>query len=254
MIEGPAGALFVTDGGSGGLPVVMIHSAAGNSEQWRGQLDRLRATRRAVAYDVRGHGRSARPVDRGSFRVPALAGDVEAVVDALALDRFALLGHSMGASIALEYAARHPDRVAGLVLVDGGFQTAGDLEPETAEFLDGLAGPRYPVLVEQYWDEILAGGDAAVIERVKADLRSTPQASVLGVMHGILDYDHVAAARAYAGPIYLVLSPIGDDDSALHHHADVAETVLLENAAHWLHLDRPERFARVLDRLLDKIR
>lgn len=254
MIEGPAGDLFVTDGGSGGLPVVIIHSAAGSTEQWHEQLDHLRATRRTVAYDVRGHGRSARSADRASFRIPALAGDVEAVVDELALDRFVLVGHSMGASLALEYAARHPDRVAGLVLVDGAFHRQGDLEPGTAEFLEALEGPQYPALIEQYWDQILIGGGSAVAERVKADLRSTPQATVLGVMHGILDYDHPAAARAYPGPIYLVLSPIGNDDTALHHYAEVAETVLLEDTAHWLHLDRPERFARILDRLLAEIK
>lgn len=78
---------------------------------------------------MRGHGRSERPTDASLFRVPALVGDVEAVVDALDLDRIVLVGHSMGASIALEYAAQHPDRVAGLVLVDGARHREGDLAP-----------------------------------------------------------------------------------------------------------------------------
>ena len=47
-----------------------------------------------------------------------MAGDVAAVVDTLKLDRFVLVGHSMGGGVALTYAGAHPDRVAGLVLVD----------------------------------------------------------------------------------------------------------------------------------------
>lgn len=253
MIGGPAGPLFVTDGGKGGIPVVFIHSSAGNTEQWRDQLDRLRATRRAIAYDVRGNGRSGRPTDPSLFRVPALAGDVEAVVDVLGLERIVLVGHSMGASIALEYAARHPDRVAGLVLVDGATHREGDLAPGAVRFLEALAGLQYPELVEQYWRQILEGGDPEVAERVLADMRATPKETVIGVLRGILDYDHLAAVRAYPGPTFLILSPIVDGEAALHHHAELTETVRIENAAHWLHLDQPERFARVLDRFLAEI-
>lgn len=55
------------------------------------------------------------------------------------------------------------------------------------------------------------------------------------------------------GPTFLILSPIVDGETALHHHAELTETVVIEDAAHWLHLDQPERFARVLDRILAEI-
>ena len=61
-IMGPAGGLHVDDGGSGGLPVVFIHSFAGSAEHWTGQLDHLRRRRRAVALDLR-----ARPGDAGVY-------------------------------------------------------------------------------------------------------------------------------------------------------------------------------------------
>ena len=117
QVTGPAGALEVDDGGRGGLPVVLVHSLAGNSTHWTAQLEHLRRDRRAVALDLRGHGRSEPPKD-GDYTIAAMAGDIAAVVDTLGLDRFVLVGHSMGGGVALAYAGAHPDRVAGLVLVD----------------------------------------------------------------------------------------------------------------------------------------
>src|SRR5688500_10480985 len=105
-IAGPAGAIAVDDGGSGGLPVVLVHSLAGNSTHWSRQLEHLRRTRRGVALDIRGHGRSEPPKD-GDYTIAAMAGDVAAVVDALGLERFVLVGHSMGGGVALTYAGAH---------------------------------------------------------------------------------------------------------------------------------------------------
>ena len=115
-INGSAGAIYVDDGGDGGLPVVFLHSFGGDSSHWANQLDHLRHQRRALAIDLRGHGKSARPRDL-DYSMRAFVGDLEAVVDRLKLAKFVLVGHSLGAAVANAYAGAHPDRVAGLVLV-----------------------------------------------------------------------------------------------------------------------------------------
>ena len=119
-IAGPPGNLYVRDGGGGepdALPVLFLHSLAGNGGQWALQLDHLRRHRRAVALDLRGHGESD-PAEDGDYSIAGLAADVAAAADQLGLRRFVLAGHSLGASVAIEYAGRHPERVAGLLLVD----------------------------------------------------------------------------------------------------------------------------------------
>jgi pimeloyl-ACP methyl ester carboxylesterase/DNA-binding CsgD family transcriptional regulator len=82
---------------------------------WRPWLTALSGGRSLVRMDERGCGLSDRGVDTISFE--AFVRDLEAVVDAAGLERFALLGHSQGGAIALEYAARHPERVSQLVLL-----------------------------------------------------------------------------------------------------------------------------------------
>lgn len=76
--------------------------------------ERLAQDRMLVRYDVRGTGLSAR--DAADFSLDAMVGDLEAVVDRLGLDRFALFGAADAGPVALAYAARHPDRVSRLVL------------------------------------------------------------------------------------------------------------------------------------------
>ena len=57
-IQGEEGYIFVDDGGSGNLPVVFTHSFGGDVSHWTNQLSHIRETRRAVALDFRGHGKS----------------------------------------------------------------------------------------------------------------------------------------------------------------------------------------------------
>jgi pimeloyl-ACP methyl ester carboxylesterase/DNA-binding CsgD family transcriptional regulator len=85
-----------------------------HSPVWRHWLDQLGAGHTVLRYDERGCGLS--DVAVGEPSVQAWVGDLEAVVDAAGLDRFALLGVSQGGAIAVAYAARHPERVSEVVL------------------------------------------------------------------------------------------------------------------------------------------
>jgi pimeloyl-ACP methyl ester carboxylesterase/DNA-binding CsgD family transcriptional regulator len=87
------------------------------SPLWRHWLDRLGERHTVVRYDERGCGLSDTNV--GDPSVEMWVGDLETVVDAVGLERFALLGVSQGAAVAVAYAVRHPDRVSDLVLYGG---------------------------------------------------------------------------------------------------------------------------------------
>ena len=105
------------------------------SPVWRHWLEGLGETHTVIRYDERGCGLSDRDV--GDLSVETWVADLETVVDAAGVDRFALLGVSQGAAIALAYAVRHPERVTHLVLYGGyargrKFRNAGERRHEDA--------------------------------------------------------------------------------------------------------------------------
>ena len=101
---------------------LLIHGLASSSHIWdlvaRG-LGRLGVE--PVAYDQRGHGRSAKPSSGYGFE--HTAADAAAVIRAAGLRRPIVVGHSWGANVALELAVRHPRLVSGAILLDGGFSS-----------------------------------------------------------------------------------------------------------------------------------
>ncbi len=105
-----------------GPAIVFVHGAILDHSQWDPQVEALSEEYTTVVYDVRGHGRTGGS-NRPRYSVELFADDLAALVEALDLDRPVVCGLSMGGCIAQVYAARHPDRVSGLVL-------AGTFTPE----------------------------------------------------------------------------------------------------------------------------
>ncbi len=115
MSEHRIGGLHVLDVGSG-PPVVLLAGFGLDHEVWDGTVTALLdAGLRAVAVDLRGTGRSDKPAS--GYGIDDLAGDVDAVLEALDLSHARLVGYSFGGQVALRLAATHPGRLSRLVLL-----------------------------------------------------------------------------------------------------------------------------------------
>src|SRR5690348_123836 len=105
-----------TDSRGSGSPILFVHSFAGDVSHWADALAHFEDRSHVVAFDFSGHGRS--DPTAGDYSIAALAEQIDTVANRENLDSFFLVGHSLGAAVAAEYAGAHPDRVTALVLVD----------------------------------------------------------------------------------------------------------------------------------------
>jgi pimeloyl-ACP methyl ester carboxylesterase len=104
--------------GEQGPPVVCIHGLTANAFCFQSFADDLASEYRVIAYDLRGRGDSDKLED--GYSIPIHTEDLNELIDELGLERPIIIGHSLGALIALNFAAQYPDKLSKLVLIDAG--------------------------------------------------------------------------------------------------------------------------------------
>ena len=139
--------LAVTDEGSG-VPVVLVPGMGLDQRMWAPQVEPIISSgRRAIRYDIRGHGRSGVP--ETGYRVVDFADEAVALLDALGIDRAHIVGLSLGGSVVARVAVRHPDRIRSVTVI-------------------GSMASGYPGLTEF----IRQGGTAAMVMDGRMDLET----------------------------------------------------------------------------------
>jgi pimeloyl-ACP methyl ester carboxylesterase len=114
FVEVKNGKLFYAVSGSG-PPLVLLHSAWASHEWWRWQIPILSQNYRTYAVDIRGHGRST-PLEK-VYSIEGFTRDLKIFLAELGIEETALVGWSLGGIIAMQYCLNHPSKVNALVLI-----------------------------------------------------------------------------------------------------------------------------------------
>lgn len=252
-------------GPEGGPKLVFLHGAMGFAANWRRIAKAFEGVHRILAYDQRGHGRSAQPLS--GYAPRDFANDLRDALDELKWDRVTLVGHSMGGRTALEFASLHPTRLQRLVIEDIGPR----MNPRAAGFLiellnsipvpfsgkraarewfdgeflrlyanhpkrEGLAEFLYANLVED--------------ERKQAIWRFYEPGIKAAIAQGRAQ-DRWPQFEALEMPTLMVRGELSEDlpkdmyEESLRRNPRV-EGVEIAGAGHWVHSDRPEEFIACL--------
>jgi pimeloyl-ACP methyl ester carboxylesterase len=259
-IPGPAGALHVVDlreespSPSGALPIVFVHGMVGHTGFWNTALAACADRRRAVALDLRGHGGSAAPSD-GDYSIQACADDVLAVIDALGLDSIVLVGHSYGAHVVIDVAARRPEVVRRLILVDppGDFTRVPDQvrDDELMPYLARLEGDEWRATVAADFVQANKGGTAETGATVQARLGALPQNALAGMFRSMMLYPASTSLEQYlahtGADARAILAPPNAWPFSLHVLVPAVRAAVVPDVGHWIMLDAPERFVTELE-------
>jgi pimeloyl-ACP methyl ester carboxylesterase len=178
--------------GAGAPPLVFVHGFGCAHEDWRPQVEAFGVRHTTVACDLRGHGQS--PGEPASCSIETYGADVAALLRALNLRGAILVGHSMGTRVVLQACLDAPDRVAGLVLVDGSFQAAAGERAE-GDVRRAIAAAGFVQFAGGLFEQMFFA-PGATADRIRARAARLPEAVGAALFPRMVGWDHRNMAAA----------------------------------------------------------
>lgn len=257
---------YVEWGDAGAPAVVLLHGLSAMCRIWDPLALALQDRYRLIALDQRGHGDTSWP-DEPEYATDDFLGDLEALVERWGLSRFALIGLSMGGMNAIAYAARHPDRVTHLSVVD--IRPATNREKLPSHLVDKhIAENGHPTFDDH--ENAYRTRAATHPHTSEAVLRHHVQHLLKPIDDGRWTYKHDPRVSYYwkprnlwaelpnvRAPVLLVRggkSPVLPDDVAEQMRSGFpnAALVTMPDAGHTVPEDSPDEFIAAIDAFLAK--
>lgn len=259
QVEGHEQAVFVA--GAGTPPLVFVHGFPLDHSMWRHQLEHFAKSRQVIAPDLPGFGQTS--LDREGQSLADLADGVDRLLSTLGIaQKIVLCGLSMGGSIALQFALRHPQRLAGLIICDA--RAAADT-PETQQVRRTVAdralkeGPEF--MVDTIETRLISQATAASQPGVKQELANVIRnTSRQGVAMGSLALGSRVDVTEQLGEIEIpTLIIVGEHDvisppTEMRSIADRlprATFVEVATAGHMAPLESPDVVNAAIEHFLD---
>lgn len=214
------------------------------------QLECFARTRRVVAVDLRGHGRSDAPEQE--YEIPGFAQDVAWLCGELSLERPVVVGHSLGGLVALQIAGTEPEPSA-IVALDSPILPPPGREALMRELFARLRTPAYEEHLREHFAAFFTPADDPRRQRCILDeiIRVPRHALISAWENGSFRFDATAAARACKVPFLYIDAGTPNADlpalAALCPTLQVARTV---GSGHFLELEVPAQVNAMIDRFL----
>jgi pimeloyl-ACP methyl ester carboxylesterase len=232
--------------------VILVHGWTCDESSWDAQVPVLSRTYRVITLDLPGHGKSDPPKD-GKFSMAGFARAVEAVRVEAKVDKAVLVGHSMGTPVIREYARMYPQHVAGLVPVDGLLQISGGRGAPNPAAMTGPEGLKARETMIR--GMFTPATPAAVQQHVLKMMLAPPESTASGAMIATFassDLNAEVMTMPVLG-IYAGNSPMANREN-LKKFFPNSEYVQMAGTGHFVMLERPEEFNRLLLAFLGKVK
>lgn len=254
--------------GRGRPALLFVHGLACSLEDWQSQVDTFEKKHEVLACDLRGHGHT--PGRPHECSIEHYGGDVAALFNNFHLSPVVLVGHSMGCRVVLEAARLDPDRVAGIVLVDGSRQGMGDPEAAERSARAALEAKGYAAFIRSFFEAMFLRKSAlaeSIVERalrLPEDIGSALYPRMARWDAGSME----AAVRAVRAPVLAIQSTYvnterkrvamrpGDTTpflDLLREHVTNLRIEILDGVGHFSQLEAPERLNRLIGGFLEAV-
>jgi pimeloyl-ACP methyl ester carboxylesterase len=234
--------------GQGEPAIVLIHGWACDWNYWKAQIDALKSKYTVVALNLAGHGASER--NRSDWSIGNYGEDVATVVRQLRHRQVILVGHSMGADVALEATRRIGDRVIGIIAVDS-LKSVG-LPPMPRREIERQLAPFKANFIETTRNYVTAkmfekGANPVLMQKVAYDMSLEPPAVAVPSLESLLALDFGTVLPEIHVPVLAINSDLGPTDEArIRKQIPGFKVDVLEHTGHFLMMEAPERFNPLL--------
>jgi pimeloyl-ACP methyl ester carboxylesterase len=241
--------------GHGEPAVILVHGWACDENYWHAQLDALKAHYTVVVPDLAGHGASG--ANRTDWSIDNYAADVATIARQVANARIVLVGHSMGATVALAAVPRLGARVIGVIAVDA-LRSVGQppLSPaaiaaKVAPFRADFVGATRALVSDSLFEK---GADPLLVQKVAYDMSLRSPGVAIPTLEKLLALDLAPLTAAVHVPVYAINSDLMPTDAGRIRKALPDFTLdVLPHTGHFLMLETPERFNPLLLKDIDAL-
>jgi pimeloyl-ACP methyl ester carboxylesterase len=234
------------DSGRGGAVVLFVHGWQGDRTVWNDVIAALGPDVRTIAVDLRGSGDSSNAP--GPYRLDRFSADLQELIELLDVAPVVVVGHSMGAKVALRLAIDAPHMVRGLALIAPVPATAAGFSEKGNAYLRATAGD--PVAVKTWLARTLSSAaEPAMLELLCAAAARTPRDAALESFESWAHTDIAEETKAITVPT-VVIAP--ENDEPERARAKVTELitgarhVVLPAASHYAIVERPSEIAELI--------
>ena len=195
------GEFAYVEQGSGKARLLFVHGWQADRTVWNGIVAELGPGTRSVAVDLRGSGASSDA--GGPYNLEWFAADLRELVEALGIGPLVVVGHSMGATVALRLAVDAPELVSGLILIAPVPAGGAGFSPKGADYLRATAGN--PVAARKWLSAMFSGEpDAGVVDRLCDAAGKAPRDAALESFESWANADFADATSAISAPAVVV--------------------------------------------------
>jgi pimeloyl-ACP methyl ester carboxylesterase len=254
--------LFYREYGSGEKHLIILHGLFGMSDNWAGLGRKFAEKYHVIIPDARNHGRSPHSPE---FTLELMIDDLNELLAKLDIHTFAILGHSMGGRVAMNYSLAYPERISKLIVADMSLRK-GKLRPEHKAILGALSlvnlsNKKSYTEIERALSRFIR--DKRRLQFVLKNIIKTDDGFVWKLNPGALVRNignvmpELKTERRFAKPTLFIRGGKSDfvlkkDEPAIYEHFTKAEIKTMEGASHWLHSDNPELFTKYVMGFLDE--
>ncbi|MBS0579799.1 MAG: alpha/beta hydrolase [Proteobacteria bacterium] len=234
--------------GQGDTTVILIHGWACDANYWNMQLDALKGHYTVVAMNLAGHGGSG--ANRSDWSIANYAADVAAVARDVPGGHVVLVGHSMGATVALAAAPLLGARLSGIVAVDA-LRSVGlpplparEIDKRLAPFRADFVGETRKLVTDALFPR---NADRALVQKIAYDMSLEPPAVAIASLQSLLAVDLTPLVAAIHVPVFAINSDLAPTDAArIRRSLPGFRLDLIEHTGDFPMLEAPAKFNALL--------